>query len=209
MLQCEVRELSIIVGYIDLNKKKVIEDIASSMTKISKEYKIDKFDSITRESLFLGCGLQYFTKEAIHEILPYHDKDSELLLTSDAIIDNREELIEILELDKKQLITDSFIILESYKKWGKACLDYLIGDFTFAIYDEKNQEIFIARDQIGKRCLYYHIVTGLTLRGKSLLVGGFALRCFQRLSRPYVATQLCPWQNNWCTRGMSIPVLSY
>ena len=44
---------------------------------------------------------------------------------------------------------------------------------------------------------------------RSILVGGFALRCFQRLSRPYVATQLCPWQNNWCTRGMSIPVLSY
>ena len=46
-------------------------------------------------------------------------------------------------------------------------------------------------------------------RGKSLLVGGFALRCFQRLSRPYVATQRCSWQNNWYTRGMSIPVLSY
>ena len=44
---------------------------------------------------------------------------------------------------------------------------------------------------------------------KSLLVGGFALRCFQRLSLPYVATQLCLWQDNWCTRGMSIPVLSY
>ena len=44
---------------------------------------------------------------------------------------------------------------------------------------------------------------------RSLLVGGFVLRCFQHLSRPYVATQLCPWQNNWCTRGMSIPVLSY
>ena len=40
-------------------------------------------------------------------------------------------------------------------------------------------------------------------------MGGFVLRCFQHLSLPYVATQLCPWQNNWCTRGMSIPVLSY
>ena len=47
------------------------------------------------------------------------------------------------------------------------------------------------------------------LRRKSFLVGGFALRCFQRLSLPYLATQLCPWQNNWCTSGTSIPVLSY
>ena len=37
----------------------------------------------------------------------------------------------------------------------------------------------------------------------------FTLRCLQRLSHPYAATQLCSWRNNWCTRGMSIPVLSY
>ena len=38
---------------------------------------------------------------------------------------------------------------------------------------------------------------------------GFPLRCFQRLSRPHLATQLCSWRNNWCTRGTFIPVLSY
>ena len=37
----------------------------------------------------------------------------------------------------------------------------------------------------------------------------FTLRCLQRLSRPHAATQLCPWQNNWCTGGASNPVLSY
>ncbi len=45
--------------------------------------------------------------------------------------------------------------------------------------------------------------------GKSHLKGGFTLRCFQRLSLPHVATQLWPWQANWCTSGTSIPVLSY
>ena len=44
---------------------------------------------------------------------------------------------------------------------------------------------------------------------RSHLRESFTLRCFQRLSRPYIATQLCPWQDNWCTRGTSIPVLSY
>ena len=45
--------------------------------------------------------------------------------------------------------------------------------------------------------------------GRHHLEAGFTLRCFQRLSRPNLATQLCPWQDNWCTRGSSIPVLSY
>ena len=44
---------------------------------------------------------------------------------------------------------------------------------------------------------------------RSHLRGSFTLRCFQRLSRPYLATQLCRWHDNWCTRGTSIPVLSY
>ena len=45
--------------------------------------------------------------------------------------------------------------------------------------------------------------------GKSYLEGGFTLRCFQRLSRPHFATRPCHWQGNRCTRGASIPVLSY
>ena len=39
--------------------------------------------------------------------------------------------------------------------------------------------------------------------------GGFPLRCLQRLSRPHIATRRCGWRHNRCTRGASIPVLSY
>ena len=46
-------------------------------------------------------------------------------------------------------------------------------------------------------------------QGKSNLVVGFALRCFQRLSRPDADTQRCPWRDNWYTGGRSITVLSY
>jgi hypothetical protein len=45
--------------------------------------------------------------------------------------------------------------------------------------------------------------------GKSHLEVGFTLRCFQRLSHPNLAIQPCHWRDNWCTIGLSIPVLSY
>ena len=45
--------------------------------------------------------------------------------------------------------------------------------------------------------------------GRPHLGTGFPLRCFQRLSLPNIANQPCPWQNNWHTRGSSVPVLSY
>ena len=46
-------------------------------------------------------------------------------------------------------------------------------------------------------------------KGISNLRVGFTLICFQHLSRPNVAIQLCRWHDNWYTRGSSIPVLSY
>ena len=45
--------------------------------------------------------------------------------------------------------------------------------------------------------------------GKSYLEWGFTLRCFQRLSRPFIATRPCRWHDNRYTRGTSTPVLSY
>ena len=45
--------------------------------------------------------------------------------------------------------------------------------------------------------------------GSAHLGRGFPLRCFQRLSRPDVATRRCPWRDNRYTSGRSIPVLSY
>jgi hypothetical protein len=45
--------------------------------------------------------------------------------------------------------------------------------------------------------------------GRSHLEECFPLICLQRLSQPNFATQRCPWQDSWITRGSSIPVLSY
>ena len=45
--------------------------------------------------------------------------------------------------------------------------------------------------------------------GRSNLGACFPLICFQRLSQPNVATQRCPWRDNWYTRGSSTQVLSY
>ena len=45
--------------------------------------------------------------------------------------------------------------------------------------------------------------------GRTSFEVSFPLRCFQRLSFPYLATQHCGWRHNWSTSDMFIPVLSY
>ena len=64
-----------------------------------------------------------------------------------------------------------------------------------------------ALPRFQRRPIYLLVFQGS--HGNLILVVGFTLRCFQRLSRPYFASQLCPWQDNCCTSGTSTPVLSY
>ena len=46
-------------------------------------------------------------------------------------------------------------------------------------------------------------------QGRPCFEGGFPLRCLQRLSCPFIATQHYHWHDNWSTSGTFTPVLSY
>jgi asparagine synthase (glutamine-hydrolysing) len=52
--------------------------------------------------------------------------------------------------------SDTEVILKGYVKYGVKILDLLDGMFAFAIYDSLNEELFIARDRLGKKPLYYY-----------------------------------------------------
>ncbi|AYJ78402.1 asparagine synthase (glutamine-hydrolyzing) [Aliarcobacter cryaerophilus] len=53
--------------------------------------------------------------------------------------------------------TDTEVILKSYIQWGENCLQKFNGDFAFAIYDNDREEVFLARDRLGIKPLYYTV----------------------------------------------------
>ncbi|MGI8950080.1 MAG: asparagine synthase (glutamine-hydrolyzing) [Chitinophagaceae bacterium] len=53
--------------------------------------------------------------------------------------------------------TDTEVIPAAYDFWKKDCLHHFDGMFAFALWNEKNNELFIARDRFGEKPLYYHI----------------------------------------------------
>lgn len=55
-----------------------------------------------------------------------------------------------------QTNTDTEVILAAYSKWGKNCLQHFNGMFAFAIWDTFKKELFIARDRLGVKPLYYY-----------------------------------------------------
>jgi asparagine synthase (glutamine-hydrolysing) len=55
-----------------------------------------------------------------------------------------------------QTNSDSEVIIEAYRVWGANCLDRFNGMFAFALYDQAKNKLFIARDRIGIKPIYYY-----------------------------------------------------
>jgi len=59
--------------------------------------------------------------------------------------------------------SDTEAIVHAYEEYGPACADHLRGMFAFAIWDDRKRELYIARDRVGKKPLYYTVTPGQTL----------------------------------------------
>ncbi|MCR8644201.1 asparagine synthase (glutamine-hydrolyzing) [Paenibacillus sp. N1-5-1-14] len=83
------------------------------------------------------------------------------------------ELYNFLELRKEledkghifQTTCDTEVLLLSYVEWGRACVDRLNGIFAFAIWNDKEQSLFLARDRLGVKPLFYSYQSGVLLFG--------------------------------------------
>ncbi len=90
---------------------------------------------------------------------PMVDEELQLTLVFNGAIYNYPELRAqfIKEGYKFKSQGDTEVILKAYHKWGEQCPEYLHGMFAFAIWDWKKQSLFLARDRMGIKPLYYSL----------------------------------------------------
>ncbi len=87
------------------------------------------------------------------------DPEAGIVIVADARIDNRAMLrakFRSLGLEVPTCSGDAGVILAAYRHYGEDCAQHLLGDFAFAIFDERALRLFCARDAFGVRPFYFH-----------------------------------------------------
>jgi asparagine synthase (glutamine-hydrolysing) len=146
-----------IVGIIDLYKKASVEKLTEMSSVMSHRgpdeegYHVDGHVALGHRRLSiidLESGKQ-----------PMSNEDGTIWITYNGEIYNFPEI-------KKELIekghhfktrSDTETIIHAYEEYGIQCLEKIRGMFAFGIWDKKKRELFLARDRLGKKPLYYYI----------------------------------------------------
>jgi asparagine synthase (glutamine-hydrolysing) len=103
-------------------------------------------------------------------VQPIHNEDESLWIVYNGEVFNYIELRETLEHKGHRFYTssDTEVILHLYEEEGPDCLAQLNGQFALAIWNAKRKELFLARDRVGIRPLYYTIVENSLIFGSEI-----------------------------------------
>lgn len=134
-----------------------VREIAA-MTDVLQHWGPDAIATWHEGEIGLGHLALWTTPEAVGESCPWMARDRRIVLTADARLDNRDELLGLLHRPEDgpgRVPGDVELIARAYEKWGERCVERLVGDFAFALWDAVEKKLFCARDPMGIRPFYY------------------------------------------------------
>ncbi len=88
---------------------------------------------------------------------PMHSPDKRVSVVYNGEIYNFQEIREELKDYPFLSHCDTEVIIAAFLKWGISCVDKFNGMFAICIYDRKDESIYLVRDRIGKKPLYYEV----------------------------------------------------
>jgi asparagine synthase (glutamine-hydrolysing) len=150
--------MSGIVGILNLDGSPVDVTLLDRMTTYLAFRGPDRQSVRAATNVGLGHAMLSLTEEPGRDEQPF-TLDGRRWIVADARVDARQDLIAELTGRAQETFsvnaTDAELILRAYCAWGEDCVTHLLGDFTFAVWDEAERRLFCARDQLGVKPLYY------------------------------------------------------
>jgi asparagine synthase (glutamine-hydrolysing) len=155
-----------IVGIVGREDRQVSEGLLSRMCEAIRHRGPDE-DGFYREGA-VGLAMR---RLAIIDLKggqqPIHNEDRSAWIVFNGEIYNYRELRAELEKLGHRFYTDcdTEVIVHAYDRYGAECPKYLRGMFAFAIWDERTEELLLARDRVGKKPLLYAHLDGQLVFG--------------------------------------------
>jgi asparagine synthase (glutamine-hydrolysing) len=146
-----------IVGILNLDGAPVDHELLSALTSFMTFRGPDAQQIWLDGSVGFGHALLKTTEESEPETQPF-SVDKKVWIVADARVDAQLELIAELEANGQQVsrgAADAELILRAYQVWEEKCVEHLLGDFVFAIWDGPKRRLFCARDHFGVKPFYY------------------------------------------------------
>lgn len=149
--------MTAIAGLISFNEAPIDRATIDRMTQLLTPYGRDAQHSrYESQAAFLRTLLRTTPEESLDQ-QPCHHAESKTVVLFDGRLDNRDELGKALELlpDALRQMADSEIVLHACLRWGTEAVDKLLGDFAIACWQPQKKHLWLARDVLGTRPLYW------------------------------------------------------
>lgn len=140
-----------------ISKKGDAEPVGKQMTGSMKKYKIDRFDDVFVDDVYMACGHQYITSESHFDVSPILDCESGIVFAADAFLTNRKHIIELLTGGDHSNVGDAELIYRLYLTKGEKFIDDIRGSFAIAIYDIQLCKLKLYADPMARRYLAYYV----------------------------------------------------
>ena len=131
------------------------EDLILKMNKITAHRGPDGTGVFVNDNISLGHNRLSIIDLSKQANQPMKSFDGKQVIVLNGEIYNFKELKKELKDYPFKAKSDAEVVLAAYRKWGHKCVKWLGGIFAFAIWDKEKDELFIARDHIGVKPLYY------------------------------------------------------
>ena len=195
--------MSAIWGAIHLLGENIPIDTEERMKGPYKTCVLDEIQCVKGEQFFLSCGTKYVTKEDRYELLPISEDTSGISFVADVYLDNREEIMELLQVNQEEakLWSDGRLLLEGYKRWGIYGLNHFLGAYCFVAYHALEKKVVLVSDVVRSRCLYYSIQNNIlyfsSLIEPILLMQGSKVSINERWISDFIALEGLALMTEW------------